>query len=621
MSESLLEIIKNPEDIKKIAKEDLSKLCDEIRTVLIDTVSQNGGHLASNLGAVELTVSLMREIDLEEDQVVWDVGHQCYTYKLLTGRGDEFSSLRREGGISGFPRISESKYDIFNTGHSSTSIASAFGLALAKQQKGEKGTVFAIIGDGALSGGLAYEGLNNAGRFNGKIVVILNDNKMSISRNVGAMARSLAIMRTKKGYRRLKTGVERFLTKIPLIGKPIYKKVAIIKSAFKNALYKSNIFEDMGFHYIGPIDGHDMEMLGRAISMAHDDSSRPVLIHVCTVKGKGYSYAEANPGSFHGIGEFDVETGERKMSGENFSSVFGDEACKIAENDNTVCSVTAAMKTGTGLEGFAQKYPKRFYDVGIAEECAVTMSAGLAANGMKPIIAIYSTFLQRAYDQIIHDAVLQNRKMVLAIDRAGFTGDDGETHQGLFDAAFLNTVCGINLYSPTYYDELRNMLNTAIYEDIAVSAVRYPRGKEPVERPGEQISAGKETYDMIRSDGSASILLVSYGKEFGECLKARESLLNKGIACDILKLNRIVPIDDRAVDESLKYECIYFAEEGVRRCGIGETFALKLSEKDYKGKYRLRAVENAFTAHASVTRQLELSGLSGEQIAEWVISQ
>lgn len=375
MAQSLLQQIQKPDDVKTIPESQLPALCEEIRTKLIETVAQNGGHLSSNLGVVELTVALYRIFSFPQDQVVWDVGHQCYTHKLFTGRQEEFSTLRREGGISGFPNRGESPLDIFSTGHSSASIASALGLACANDIAGQKDRhVVAVIGDGALSGGLAYEGLNNAGRYRRNFTVILNDNKMSINRNVGAMARYLAVMRTKKGYRNVKNGLENFLKKIPVVGAPLRNTVSRVKGMLKSTIYHSNIFEELGFHYIGPIDGHDVPTLERALTIARD-ADYSVLIHACTVKGKGYSFAEKNPRVFHGIGSFDIDTGENCLSGDSYSDIFGQELCKIAEEDPKVCAITAAMKAGTGLTQFARSFPNRFYDVGIAEEGAVTFAA------------------------------------------------------------------------------------------------------------------------------------------------------------------------------------------------------------------------------------------------------
>lgn len=615
MAQSLLQQIQKPDDVKKIPERELPALCEEIRAKLIETVAENGGHLSSNLGVVELTVALYRIFSFPEDQIVWDVGHQCYTHKLLTGRQGLFSSLRTEGGISGFPNRAESPLDVFSTGHSSTSIASALGLACANEIAGRKNRhVVSVIGDGALSGGLAYEGLNNAGRYRRNFTVILNDNKMSINRNVGAMARYLAVIRTKNGYRNVKNGLESFLKHIPVVGSSLRDGLSRAKGILKNTIYHSNIFEEMGFHYIGPIDGHDIATLERALTIARD-ADYPVLIHACTVKGKGYYFAEKNPRVFHGIGSFDIDTGEKQLSGDGYSDVFGQELCTIAEKDPTVCAITAAMKAGTGLTQFARSFPNRFYDVGIAEECAVTFAAGLAANGMKPVFAVYSTFLQRAYDQLIHDAALQNLRIVLAVDRAGFVGSDGATHQGLFDPAFCNSVPGLTVYAPTYFDELRRLLRKAIYEGSGPAAVRYPRGVEPEKPQGLEISGGERDFDLISRAG-ASVLIVTYGRLFAECLRAGELLASRGIPAALLKLNRIRPIPQQSVREALAYRYVFFTEEAIAAGGVGEHFLRLLTEQGFSGKFHLNAVQDHFVAHACERRQMEQNGLDARSVAD-----
>ena len=449
--EVLLNKIHSPDDLKELNLNQLNQLCREIRDKLIETVSQNGGHLASNLGVVELTVAIHKVFNTPEDALVWDVGHQCYVHKILTGRLDQIDSIRTEGGLSGFPKRRESRYDSFNTGHSSTSISSAFGIANAKALQNQAGKVIAVIGDGALSGGLAYEGLNNAGRFKKNFIVILNDNNMSISRNVGSMARYLAGIRAKPAYLRTKHRIEKILLHIPCVGKIIRNFLQYSKSFLKNLLYKSTLFEDMGFMYYGPFDGHDLGKLIDILQVAKN-FKKPVLIHVVTKKGKGYPFAEKDPKSFHGVSAFDIETGETPAGGKNFSSVFGTLLCCMTEADPRICAITAAMISGTGLTEYSRIFRDHCFDVGIAEEHAVTFAGGLAAGGMLPVFAVYSSFLQRGYDQIIHDAALQNAKVTFAIDRAGIVGEDGETHQGLFDVAFLNTIPNITVFSPTYLD-------------------------------------------------------------------------------------------------------------------------------------------------------------------------
>lgn len=481
MSDKILDQISCSRNLKGLSNEELIKLCEEIREKIITTVSKNGGHLASNLGVVELTVALHTVFDCPKDQIVWDVGHQCYTHKMLTGRLDKIDTIRTKGGLSGFQRRDESICDPLSTGHSSTSISSAFGLAAAKNLKGEDGSVIAVIGDGALSGGLAYEGMNNAGSFKRNFIVILNDNKMSISRNVGSMARYLSAIRMRSTYLKAKNVVDAILVKIPVLGDFMKKIILKSKSALKKLINNGTIFEGMGFKYFGPIDGHDIKKLIKVLTIAKN-WDRPILIHINTVKGKGYHYAEKNPKAFHGTSGFDVKNGLKSIPKSDFSSVFGRELFNLAKDDARICAITAAMKLGTGLSYFARNFKNRFFDVGIAEEHAVTFAGGLSAGGMLPVFAVYSTFLQRSYDQIIHDVSLQNLKVVFAIDRAGIVGEDGETHQGIFDVALLNTIPGSVIYAPSYFDEVSGMLKKAFYEGSGIAAIRYPRERSCINR-------------------------------------------------------------------------------------------------------------------------------------------
>ena len=424
MSYEILSTIKSPQDLKKLSDTQLKQLCKEIRKKIIDTVSVNGGHLSPNLGVVELTVMLHCVFDCPNDSIVWDVGHQCYTHKMLTGRYDIIDTIRTKDGLSGFPKRGESEYDAFDVGHSSTSISAAFGIAQAKLLKGDDSHTIAVIGDGSLTGGLAYEGLNNAGRFKNNFIVILKDNKMSISKNVGAMAKYLTSIRVKPAYLRIKNRVENILSHIPFIGSPTKALLRRSKSRLKRIIYKDTLFDQLGYRYYGPVDGHDIDSLRKAL-LAAKDANSPVLLHVITTKGKGYQYAESDSASFHGIGQFDIDTGEPISSKTVFSTVFGEGLCRIAETDDRVCAVTAAMRTGTGLLEFSRRFKDRFFDVGIAEEHAVTFSCGMASKGMIPVFAVYSTFLQRGYDQLLHDAAMQKLHMVVAVDRAGIVGEDG----------------------------------------------------------------------------------------------------------------------------------------------------------------------------------------------------
>ncbi|MBQ6163424.1 MAG: 1-deoxy-D-xylulose-5-phosphate synthase [Clostridia bacterium] len=606
---NLLSSIASPEDVRRLSREQLPVLAQEIRETLIETVSQTGGHLASNLGVVELTIALHRVFHSPKDKIVWDVGHQTYVHKLLTGRYDRFGTLRSEGGISGFSRPDESEHDMFFSGHSSTSVSSALGIAEANKIKGNKNYAVAVLGDGAFTGGMVYEALNNAGRSGTRLIVILNNNEMSISRNVGAMARYLARILSRPSYSRLKSRTERFLNHIPLIGKPLSDAVSFTKSHIKNFIYSSTMFEQFGFRYMGPIDGHDIDALCDALEGAKEQN-RPVLLHIRTVKGKGYDYAEKEPTLYHGVSKFDIDSGEPIMSGDNYSKAFGEFLTEMAQKDKRICAVTAAMSVGTGLSPFQEKYPERFFDVGIAEEHAVTFCAGLARVGMLPVFAVYSSFLQRSYDQIVHDGALQGLKMVVAVDRAGFVGDDGETHQGILDVPFLNTVPNITVFSPASYAELRSAFVKAFYHTEGAVFIRYPRGAQE-ELPEDYIYSEND-FDLY-GDEDAPICLVTYGRVFSYCCKARESL--RDLKIKIIKLNKIKPISQQSVEAAFGSEQIFFFEEGERSGGVGEAFALRLEEAGYRGKYVLTAVPDTFVAQASPMAQLHKYKLDAEGIA------
>lgn len=603
---SVLDRVNSPKDLKKLNIDELYELCEDIRKFMVSSVAETGGHLASNLGVVELTVALHKVFNSPNDQIVFDVGHQCYTHKILTGRKDKFHTLRTENGISGFTRPVESEHDIFSSGHSSTSISAAIGLAKAKQIKGEKGKVIAIIGDGALTGGLAYEALNNSGNDNSNLIVILNDNNMSISPNVGSMAKNLTTIRTSPRYVTFKSKIQRGLAKIPRIGSQISRTFTLINSKLRKKIYHSTFFEDLGFRYYGPIDGHDIDALIDALTVAKAHS-HSVFIHINTVKGKGYNPAEKNPTQFHGIGKFDVNTGEPKSGGKNFSASFGETMCKFAEKDSRICCVTAAMAEGTGLCEYASKYPKRFFDVGIAEQHAVTFSSGLAKNGMVPVFAVYSTFLQRSYDQLIHDVAMQNLKVILAIDRAGFVGEDGESHQGVFDTSYLNSVVGLTVFAPAYYDELEAMFYEGIYKTEGAVAIRYPRGCEDYKPDGYTYS--KEPYTVF-GDITSDNCIITYGRLFSQAYRAFEKLDN---TC-LIKLNRIKPINENIV-EDLKYiKNVFFYEEGIKSGGIGEKFAEILEENGIKLNFKHFAVCDEFIKQASVASQLKTYNMDSASI-------
>ncbi|MDO4747741.1 MAG: 1-deoxy-D-xylulose-5-phosphate synthase [Eubacteriales bacterium] len=612
MSNEILSTIKSPQDLKKLDEATLTKLCEEIRTQIIDIVSVNGGHLSPNLGVVELTVMLHYVFDCPSDSIVWDVGHQCYTHKMLTGRYDVINTIRAEDGISGFPKRNESEYDAFNAGHSSTSISAALGIAHAKQLKGDDSHTIAVIGDGSLTGGLAYEGLNNAGRFKKNFIVILNDNKMSISKNVGAMAKYLTSIRVKPTYLRIKNKVENGLTHIPLLGSPIKSLLRHSKSRVKHLVYKDTLFDQLGFRYYGPVDGHDLDALKNAL-LASKNTKGPVLLHVVTKKGKGYQYAESDSASFHGIGQFDIETGEPISSKKDFSTVFGEGLCRIAQTDDRICAVTAAMRTGTGLMDFSRIYKDRFFDVGIAEEHAVTFSCGLATKGMIPVFAVYSTFLQRGYDQLLHDAAMQKLHMVVAVDRAGIVGEDGETHQGVFDVSMLNSIPNTTIFSPCYFDEMKQSLNTAIYGCDSLVAVRYPRGGE-IARP-DDLQVSSMNYN-IYGDRNANKLLITYGRLFANAVTAYEMLKDEEESICVLKLCKIKPIDKAAIEFAKDFEKIHFFEEGILAGGIGETFDYELTKIGYTGVYKVTAIEDRFIQHASVKSALEHNKLDAQSMYE-----
>lgn len=607
-----LDKINNPCDVKKLNENELTSLAREIREVLVTTVSANGGHLASNLGMVETTIAMHRVFNSPKDQFVFDVGHQAYTHKLLTGRYDRFSTLRTKDGLSGFTRPDESEHDIFASGHSSTSISASLGLAEAKRLSGDEGYVVAVIGDGSFTGGMTYEALNNAGKTKNKLIVILNDNEMSISKNVGAFASYLAVIRSDPRYFRLKARTEKALNRIPLVGTMISSGIYDLKTDLKNKIYnRSTFFEEIGFRYMGPVDGHNIKQLSQALEGAKMVNG-PVLLHVSTIKGKGYNFAEKMPSEFHGISKFDMNTGEPISKTESFSSVFGRELCSIAENDSRVCAITAAMSLGTGLDEFSKRFPDRFFDVGIAEQHAVTFASGLAKNGKIPVFAVYSTFLQRGYDQVIHDVSLQNLKVIFAVDRAGFVGEDGETHQGVFDVAFLNTIPNLKVYAPADFYELKKNLNSAISEDKGPVVIRYPRGSElPDEVRSDSIT---DSYSLYGADGENNKLIVTYGRITENAYRAAKANGNTSV----LKLNIIKPLSAEALKYALSFDEVYFFEEGIRNGGIGEEFALLLLENGFKGKYRLKAVNDEFIRQASVNAQMNKYGLDMESMLKTI---
>ncbi len=610
-----LKEIKRPSDIKKLRNDDLSVLADEIRKTLIKTVSETGGHLASNLGVVELTIALHKVFNSPHDKIVWDVGHQVYVHKLLTGRYDKIATLRQDGGLSGFCSPDESEHDTFFSGHSSTSVSAAYGIAQANKIKGNKNYSIAVIGDGAFTGGMVYEALNNAGRERSRLIVILNDNDMSISKNVGSLAKHLAVIKARPSYFRIKAKTEQIINKIPLIGESLSNAIFRLKTGIKRLFYKSStMFEDLGFRYMGPIDGHNIEVLVDALEGAKS-ADYPILLHIKTTKGKGYDFAELEPSVFHGISKFDIDTGEFHSVGTSFSAEFGNALCNFAANDRRICAITAAMSLGTGLDNFEKLFPTRFFDVGIAEEHAVTFCSGLAKGGLVPVFAVYSAFLQRSYDQIVHDAALQNLKIIFAIDRAGFVTGDGETHHGLLDVPFLNTIPNVTIYAPTLYSEMRNSFLKALYRENSVTAIRMFKGAEPV------LPADFEpSYNEIDVYGqeSSEIAIVTYGKLFGECANAVNDLKAKNIKAKVIKLNKIKPIPNDALASVENCKTIVFYEEGEKNGSCGEIFNLMLNDNSYSGKFYLNAVENKFVHHSTTDLLYKEFGFDCDSIVEFI---
>ena len=604
-----------PDDLKSLSLKQCRYLCREIRNVLISTVSKNGGHLASNLGAVELTVAIHRNFSSPDDKIIWDVGHQSYTHKILTGRLNQFSTIRKEGGISGFPKPDESVHDTYISGHSSTSVSVACGIAEAMKLQGKDNYAVAVIGDGAITGGMFYEAMNNAGKdLNSNLIVILNDNNMSISKSVGALSKYLTSLRNTESYLSTKRKVESTLMGIPIVGKPAVKGMKTAKDAVKSKILDgSTMFEDMGFIYLGPVNGHSLSELDEVMRMAKT-FHRPVFIHAKTIKGKGYLPAEQNPGEYHGISKFDVVTGNPEVSADEcYSTVFGKELADLAEKDERICAVTAAMKYGTGLQFFHERFPERFYDVGIAEQHAVTFAGGLASMGQIPVFAVYSTFLQRSYDQLIHDVSIGKLHIVLAVDRAGVVGEDGETHQGMFDVPMLTSIPNTVIYSPSSYDELKVCLKKALYTVKGIAVVRYPRGAEEVSFNRNCLN----TEYLIMSQGKSDILIIAYGRLYNEAYKAQSILSAEGIECDILKLTKIYPLNKDIVKEIDGYGKIVFFEESSGEGSISEKIGTKLAESGYSGTYQ-RVTAKDYIRHASVSSILEKLGMNSEKMAEKV---
>lgn len=606
----ILNRVNSPADLKNLNKAELKILCDEIRDFLIESVSETGGHLASNLGAVELTVALHTVFNVPEDKLIWDVGHQSYVHKILTGRRDEFKNLRKYGGISGFPKTSESDADCFNTGHSSTSISAALGMARARDLKKEKGAVVAILGDGAFTGGMVWEAMCDAGHSKTPLIVILNDNNMSISKNVGAFSKYLSELRTNPSYIKSKSLVEKILSKIPYFGKILIKLIQKIKAFMRFVVYKSNFFSDMGFDYMGPIDGHDTEKLIQVLNQAKAED-KPVLIHVATVKGKGYAPAEKNPSMYHGISPFDRNTGLPKAEHEpDYSEVFGRTLAALGEENEKIVAITGAMPVGTGVEYFGRKFKDRFFDVGIAEQHGVTLAAGLAISGMIPVIPLYSSFMQRAYDQILHDVCLQKLHVVFPVDRAGIVGADGETHQGVYDISMLSHIPNMAILSPANFGQLKNMLNFAINSHNGPIAIRYPRGNTECDVP-EDFEFSK--VQMIKNDGD--ILIISSGR----MLKTALSVAEENGSCAVLALPVISPLDYNGISDAVKgRKAVITIEDNVLSGGFGEQIGSFLEEAGISVKFKRFGFPKTPIIHGTVAQIDKHYGVDAGSILEFI---
>ncbi len=613
----LLDSITGPEALKRLPEEQLPLLCDEIRRFLIASVLRTGGHLASNLGTVELTVALHRVLHSPQDKLVFDVGHQCYTHKLLTGRKAGFAHLRQKDGISGFPSPRESAHDAFVAGHGNTALSLAIGMAWAKKLRHEPGWVVAIIGDGAFTGGMIYEGMNNIAALD-NLMVVLNDNGMSISKNVGAMARYLTHLRASPGYFRVNRHLSGALSRVPLVGLPAQRFFSRTKALVRRAMYDSTMFENMGFQYMGPLDGHKVLELEQTLRNLTARGG-PLFLHVVTTKGKGYPPAEQNPGEFHGVsaGSQGYVPDPEVAAPASFSTVFGKALCAAAAADGKICAITAAMKYGTGLQFFGHAYRERFFDVGMAEQHAVTFAAGLASQGMTPVAAIYSTFLQRAYDQIIHDVCLLRVKVIFAIDRAGLVPADGETHQGVYDPAFLSEA-DVPIYSPSNYAELRYWLAQLLGPGCSgPQAIRYPRGGE-AEALAQSGCTGR-AYDFLTGGPKARAVLVSYGSEVEDALEAGRLLQAAGVENRVCKLVKIFPFTEEFLRDIIGFDTILFAEECVAAGGIGQQLAARLSEAGWRGRFIHRAVDCARLTHATVPELKAALGLDAASLAQAVL--
>ena len=615
----ILDRITGPNDIKKLKPGEYGQLAGEIREFLINTISVSGGHLASNLGVVELTMALHLVLDLPKDKIIWDVGHQSYTHKLLTGRREAFEALREYGGLSGFPKRTESACDAFNTGHSSTSISAGLGIAAANKLNGCDGTVVSVIGDGALTGGMAYEALNNAAQLKRNFIIILNDNEMSISANVGGVSKYLNTIRTGQTYNRLKKRVLAILSGIPGCGNFLISKIRKTKSGIKQLLIPGMLFEDMGIKYIGPIDGHDIERLVEIISDAKK-LDKAVMIHVITKKGKGFAPAEERPEKFHGVGPFDVNTGDSlKVKKTDYTTVFSNTLIDLAHKNPKLVAITAAMPDGTGLAAFKKEFPDRFFDVGIAEEHAVTFAAGMASEGLKPVVAVYSSFLQRAYDQILHDVCIQDLPVIFALDRAGLVGNDGETHQGIFDLSYLTSIPNMSIFAPKNARELKEGLEFAV-EYSGPIALRYPRGTayQGLEDFAEPVVFGKSEVIYREKD----IALLAVGSMVEVAAEVRERLKEAGYHVTLVNARFVRPIDEQCIDELINtHSLLVTMEENVLNGGYGEKVVSYVNRTGSRADVLTVALPNVYVEHGNIKVLRRHSGIDAESVTEKIIDR
>ncbi len=606
---ALLDSINSSEDVKKLNISELETLAAQIRSFLVENVSARGGHLSSNLGTVELTLALHKVFDVSKDRLVWDVGHQAYTHKIITGRRGDFAALRKKDGLSGFPKTEESVTDAFNTGHSSTSVSAALGFAKAFELEGSENRAVAIIGDGALTGGMAYEALNHAGSGTTPLIVILNDNGMSISQNVGGLADYLEKICSSAKYIGFKNDVKRFLSRLPVVGAPFTKLAERSKCLLKKILLQRKLFENMGLEYLGPVDGHNLYDL--IVILEHAKTfEKPVIVHVRTQKGRGYKMAEENPSFYHGVQKFDPDTGECLTAvGTTYSDVFGEKMCELGEKNERLVCITAAMPTGTGLVGFAERFPNRFFDVGIAEQHAVTFAAAMAMRGFTPVFAVYSSFLQRGFDQIYHDVALQNLHTVFAIDRAGAVGSDGETHQGIYDLSYLSLIPNMTIMAPSSEGEMRAMLDFAVNECSGPVAVRYPKGETDTAEYGNgEIQLGKGVACRRGSD----VLIVAIGAEVEDACRAAELLEKRGISAGVMNARFLKPFDSELFADMAKgVSAVVTVEDNTVIGGLGAAVAAI-----YDGTVHMLGFADKPLKQASVSEQKHDAGIDGEGIAE-----